>query len=117
NLVLKLLPEAVISVHVTGKNGEPVEKPNLDVTRGQIIEGRWRPGQFIGASIAGLEDGFHVDGLQPGVYYLGVRGTRLSDQTPEKQRREAYPLVVYYPDTSDIASAEPIKLAAGERRE
>jgi len=117
NLLIKLLPEAVITGQATDNDQEPIEFAIMDVLKEQIVQGHRHLTYFTRNSTTDQEGNFRIDGLPPGVYYVGIRGIRMDRRIPVKEAHEAFPLRVYYPDASDIASATPIKVNAGQHRE
>jgi hypothetical protein len=116
-ILVKLLQEAVITGKVTGKDQEPIEGAVLHLVKEQIVQGR-RELKFVQARAETDPEGnFRVDGLYPGVYYVGIRSARMDRQTKAAPVEEAYPDLIYYPGVTDTASATPIHVQAGQNQE
>ena len=116
-VVLKLMPEGVISGHVEA-NGEPLENVPLKVFAWRIAEGRKRWEMRSGATSD--EDGsFRVANLTPGSYYVAAGPSldfNISLVPSSEARQTGYP-EVFYPSAPDIESSTPIELAAGQHVE
>jgi len=117
HLVLKLLPEGVITGHVVGDHRESIEHAIVDVLEQRIVHGQREIKLAPAGAITNPEGDFRIDGLAPGVYYVRIRGAQIDRRSPEARQHKSYPLANLYPDVDDIASATPIKLSAGEHRE
>jgi len=117
-LILKLEPECVIAGVVLGDGGEPLEGAAVQVLEERVISGR-RELMQTRNGVRTDEDGlFRIAGLRSGRYFVSVAagdagrrvlGARSSNVI------QAYPLVSYFPGVTDIASATPIDLVAGQR--
>jgi hypothetical protein len=117
-LVLKLLPECVIAGEVMSDDGEPVEGATVEVLQEHISNGRRYLTQTQARrSVHTDEDGlFRIGGLEAGRYFVSVKAVdvrrfALGEQT---NTNRAYPLVAYYPGVTDVDSAMPFDLAAGQ---
>ena len=117
-LILKLVPECVITGEVKNDQGEPVEGATVDALMAQIINGRRELTAFRG-SVTTNEDGlFRIGGLQSGRYFVSVKASTVARRVLGAQAGSAnrtYPLVSYFPGGTDIASATPFDLAPGQR--
>ncbi len=116
-LVLKLEPECAISGEVTDENGDPVEGVAVEALAWRIIEGR-RQLMPARGSVRTDEDGlFHMAGLESGKYVLTVKAAAAARRLLGAQSSKAsqsYPMVVYYPGVTDMASATPINVTPGQ---
>ena len=122
SVVLKLVPEAVITGHVTDANGEPLEGVALKISGLQRTNGR-RQLQPVGQeqdepqSLNTNEDGeYRIAGLTPGSYYVvAVPYSSNHDQAQSMGLpKVSYP-VTYYPGVAELAEAAPVQLSAGQR--
>jgi hypothetical protein len=117
-IVLKLTPESVISGRVTNVSGVPLEHVPLSLTYLNVREGRrrWEPKGQANSDDNGR---FRFANLLPGAYYIsaGPYTPRLEALFDIEQRpKTGYP-VAYYSGSPDLASASPIRLAAGQQAE
>ncbi|HEY6307422.1 MAG TPA: carboxypeptidase-like regulatory domain-containing protein [Candidatus Angelobacter sp.] len=117
-IILKLAPEVVIAGHVTGQDEEPLEGASMQVLGFREIEGR-QVLMPVRGDVRTDEDGnFRIAGLPSGRYYLAVRAGNLARRVLGAQTRkapEAYPAIVYYPGTADLAAATALDLAPGQK--
>lgn len=131
-LVLKLIPEAVISGQVTGPDEEPVEGARIEVLASRVVHGqqelipthrrRMGFGPAFFPSVRTDEDGnFRVSGLPAGNYYVVVNTTSLPRRNAQAfasdsaaKENTAYPAVVYQPGVTDFESAMPVSVSAGQ---
>jgi len=116
-VILKLLPEGVISGIVTGSEGEPVEGVQLQLHYQQIMNGRkqWT----VRGGTGNNEDGeFRIANLMPGTYYLSAQppARRVVRGARPRQAGEGY-APMFYSGAADLASAAPIVVQAGGRAE
>jgi Carboxypeptidase regulatory-like domain len=111
-VLLKLTPESIISGHI-GSGGEPVEGVPVKLISPRIREGRkvWEPS---GYATPDEEGNFRISGLLPGIYYVAVgpSTSMLRIDTQASGYSE-----VFYPGVSDIGSATPFDLPAGQQVE
>jgi protocatechuate 3,4-dioxygenase beta subunit len=123
-VVLKLVPEAIITGHVTDANGEPLEGVTLRVSGVQHMNGRRQlqpmlQDQEEPQTWATNEDGeYRVAGLAPGSYYISaVPYSANHDQAQSLGiPKVAFP-VTYYPGAAELNDATPLQLSAGQRAE
>jgi uncharacterized protein (DUF2141 family) len=115
--VLQLLPEGVITGHITNTKGEPIEDSPVRILKEKIVDGRKRWEAVAQANCD--EDGqFRVAGLVPGKYFLSVGpnlpggGHMLRRSRPVRQ--EGFGLM-FYPGVSELEAASPIVIAGGEQ--
>ena len=119
-VVLKLAPTAAVGGTILGNGEEPLEGVQVSLLLWKVLNGR-RQLVSEGAITASDEDGnYRISGLVPGRYYLqinasGASRTILGAQTANGG--ETYPAGIYFPAGNDVASAEPLDLAAGQYKE
>lgn len=119
-LVLKLAPEAVISGRVTGQDEEPLEGAGVQVLAFASIEGRQVLTPVRGEVRTDEDGNYRIASLPSGRYYLAVKAgnvTRRVLGARAPKGPEAYPAVLYYPATADLAAATAVDLAPGQRME
>ncbi len=113
-VLLKLTPESVIYGHVQNVGGEPIEHLPVKVVAARIVEGkkRW---EVVG-SVATNEDGeFRIANLPAGSYYVEAGPSwRFLGPVSSQQRPEGYP-ALFYGGASELNSATPIQLGAGQQ--
>ncbi len=116
-VVIKLMPEGVITGQVTDAEGEPLEGVQIMVMHSEIANGTRRVVPS-GRGQATDEDGnFRVGGLAPGKYYLAAKAINLDRRVlgaMSGNRRQAYPSVLYYPAAPDLEGASPLDLTAAQ---
>jgi hypothetical protein len=111
---LKLTPEGVIFGRINS-DGQPVEQVPVKLISPRIRDGRkvWEQSGYA----TGDEDGdFRISGLLPGAYYVAVGPTSSLSSLGINAKASGYS-EVFYPGVSDIASAAPFELAAGQQVE
>lgn len=109
---IRLLPEAVIAVHVTNDRGEAVEGAALRVTHSTVSNGHqiWEAVQGRNTDDAGNS---RIADLLPGKYYVAVQAQRpVPLGSPDS--REGYPGIVYYGGSTDRSTASPVEVKAGQ---
>ena len=114
-VILKLLPEGVVSGVVTGTDGEPVEGVTLVPHFQQIMNGR-RQWEFGQATTSNEDGEFRIANLLPGTYFLSARPQpkRVVRGRQPRQSDEGY-APVFYSAAPDLASATPIVIQPGAR--
>jgi hypothetical protein len=123
-VVLKLVPEAVITGRVTDAGGEPLEGVTVRVSGVQHTSGRRQlqpllQDQEEAQTWTTNEDGeYRVAGLMPGSYYISV--VPYSSDRDQAQSmgipKVAFP-VTYYPGVAELNDATSLQLSAGQRAE
>jgi hypothetical protein len=117
-MVLKLEPESMITGQVTDESRDPVEGAIVDVIAEQIVDGRRQLQTPDGRNVHTDDDGrFLMAGLPPGKYILRVKAGNGARRSPGGQAGNAgqsYPLQVFFPGVTDLASATAIDLVAGQ---
>ena len=101
---LQLYPQSVITGRVVDEEDEPVERIMVQVAvlrGGQLTPMQGGPTNDLGE--------FRISGLGAGNYYLVTQGM----QRGTTKDRRGY-LTTYYPSTSEMATAVPVVLRAGQ---
>ena len=113
SLVLKLIPEGVISGHIQSANGEAIENLTVRVYRSQIVDGRmrWMP---TGGGSTNADGEFRIAELKPGTYHLEAGPSGFSPEAVLSAKvRDAYPALLY-PGVDDLNAATPLEIAPGQ---
>ena len=112
SMVLRLTAQAAIEGTVLDDQGAPVENTFIQLVRQQVVNGRR---QFHVAAGGGTDETgyFRLFGLQAGRYYIGIT-PHVNDVRRAKSMAYA-PL--YYPNTTEIAAAQPFDLKAGDEQQ
>jgi len=118
-IVVKLVPECIISGTVVDSEGEPIENAAIEALVSRMNDGRMALVQTHSPMRDRTdEDGnFRMGGLGPGKYYVSVTpGPAAQRQLggQPKAATQTYPAVVFYPSANDVASATPLDLVAGQ---
>jgi hypothetical protein len=115
--VLKLEPESTIAGEVTDENGDPVEGAAVEAVASRIVDGH-REFNPAGSYARTDEDGlFRMAGLEAGKYFLTVKASSAARQllgVQSSKVNQSYPLLIYFPGVTDMASATPFDLAPGQ---
>jgi len=116
SVVLKLVPEGIISGHVTA-DGEGIENIPVKLVHLRIIDGRRRWEQ-TGNATTDSDGEFRIASLVPGMYYaaFGPNWGPLAAVGNPKSRERGY-AEVFFPGVPDLASAAPIDLSGGQQFE
>jgi hypothetical protein len=116
-IVLKLIPEGVISGRISGDSGEPIESLPVHLLVQSVESGKWIR-QELGFANTNEEGEFRLAGLTAGKYFLfvGPGEAEPSVTQPHQQSFQGYP-AVFYSGATDFASASPIDITPGERAE
>jgi len=114
-IVVKLTPQGAIYGRITDSAGEPLENVPVRLTARNIHRGhmRWASVGYMQTD----EDGkFRIANLMPGTYYLAAGPSWEHNQLlPGGGGPKTGYSNSYYPGVSDLASASPIRLAAGQQ--
>jgi len=113
NVVVRLLPEAVISGHVENPEGEPLEWLPVRLRFTQIINGR-RMWQQAGNHSTDVDGNFHIANLKPGTYFVEVGPNQRARPLEEQDKFEVIP-ALYYPGVREMSAATPLRLLPGQR--
>jgi hypothetical protein len=111
---LKLTPEGVIFGRISS-DSQPAEGVPVKLISPRIRDGRkvWEQSGYATAD----EDGdFRISGLLPGAYYVAAGPTASLSSLGINTKARGYS-EVFYPGVSDIASAAPFEVAAGQQVE
>ena len=116
-LVVKLTPQSAIYGRVTDLAGQPIEHMPLHLTARSLREGRkmWEQRAMTESD----EDGhFRFPNLTSGTYYVAAGPL---DSEPHilaagEKAKTGFPHV-YYPGVTDLTSAQPVQLTAGQQME
>lgn len=115
--VLKLNPEAAIQGRIVDGEGEPIEGLQVELLAQEIVNGK-KQMQFRGNAQTRENGIYRFDGLRPGAYFISTSARSefgFQFQTGANDfPQQAYP-ARFYPNSPDIASAQPVELQAGEQ--
>ena len=116
-VVIKLVPEGVISGHVTGDGGEGVEEFPV-----QLLAERVENGKKTRANVHSVstndEGEFRLAELQPGKYFVFAGPSSRPENFAQGLPAGARGYVgTFYPDVADIGAANQVEIAAGQRVE
>src|SRR6266436_5776233 len=117
-VVLKLIPEGVISGQISGDGGEAVEGLLVQLMAERVENGKKTRVVLRGAQTD--EQGeFRISELQPGKYFVFVGASSRVDAfaaPPSQQGARGY-AATFYPSGNDFATANPVEVAAGQHAE
>jgi Carboxypeptidase regulatory-like domain len=117
-VVVKLVPEGVISGHISGDRGEPVEGFPVQLVGERVENGRRTRAMLQGAR-TNDEGEFRIAELQPGKYFVFLGPSSRPEvgffQGPQTGAR-GYP-AAFYPGVTEMSSANPVEVAAGQHVE
>ena len=108
---LRLYPNARISGHITGKNGEPVQGVTVQLMSAKVEQGRKKWG-IKGIFKTGSDRAFKINDLRRGHYILLAASHPLPAMVWNAPPEVSAP--AYYPDSEDMSSAQIIDLKAGQ---
>jgi len=117
-LVLKLVPEGILSGRIIGDNGEPIESLPVQLFFDRIENGKRTRAVSSGAS-TNEQGEFRLAELQPGAYFLFVGPSSAPAIFPtsfSQAGARGYP-GAFYPGVPDLASAAPIEITPGKHAE
>jgi hypothetical protein len=117
-VVLKLIPEGVISGHISGDGGEEVEGLSVQLMAERVENGKRTRVILKGASTDERGE-YRIADLQPGKYFVFVGASNRMEAfaaTPTQQGARGY-AATFYPNGNDFATANPVEVAAGQRAE
>ena len=113
NVVVRLVPEAVISGHVENPEGEPLNGLPVRLRFAQIVNGR-RMWQQQGSRQTDDDGNFHIANLRPGTYFVQVGPNPRARPVGEQDKSEVIP-ALYYPGVRELSAATPLRLLPGQR--
>jgi hypothetical protein len=111
-VVLKLMPEGIVTGVITGDDGEPLEGVRVRLKRQVISNGRknWEERSQATSN----EDGeYRVANLVPGTYYLLAEAQRPATPRAPSEPSLGY-APAYYPGAPDASSAAAIEVRGGQ---
>ncbi len=111
DVVLKLVPSAVIRGRITDDRGLPIENLQVKLFRRPLAPSTTAPEQAGSVQTNDLGN-FRIPDLPPGAYYLLIDPLNTSFHFIDKGVPTGFPRV-YYPGVPDISAAMPIKVSAG----
>jgi len=112
NIDLKIQRGGVIAGHVLNEDGEPFTNVRVEAMTYMRFSGRRR---LVPAGSAQTDDRgeYRIHDLWPGTYYLLCLPQNRYDPTPAaSEPKQAY-ASVYYPTSSSVDSATPLKITSG----
>ena len=112
---LKLVPQSAIYGRVTDASGQPLEHVPLRLNSRNVREGH-KHWESRGMTESDEDGHFRFANLMPGTYYLAAGPSYVETRLlPAGEKPKAGFPSVYYPGVSDLASASPIQLTAGQQ--
>jgi len=117
-VLLKLVPEGVISGQISGDGGEAVEGLSVQLMAERVENGKKTRAVLRGAQTDEQGD-FRLAELQPGKYFVFVGASSRVDAfsaPPSQQGARGY-AATFYPSGNDFASANAVEVAAGQHAE
>jgi hypothetical protein len=113
-VTIKLVPEGVIAGRVVNEQGEPLEGIKITATDPRVVNGRktWQISARVSTNDLGE---FRIAGLKPGSYFISTaaKGQPIEMLPEVFQDNNGYP-PVYYPGTTEVASATPLQIIPGK---
>lgn len=115
-VVLKLVPEGVISGRIENRSGEGIENMPIRLIYFHVMNGH-RQWEQLGNTNTNDDGEFRVGKLMPGWYYVvaGPSAESVFFGNPGSKGREAVFPEVFYPGVRELDSATPIQLAPGQQ--
>jgi carboxypeptidase family protein len=110
DIVIKLMPQAVITGRIVDEDNDPVAKVQVQILRYGYVQGKRQllPAEPVLSNDLGE---YRINGLSAGKYHvIAISHSRSS--LPLGSAEETYP-PVYYPGTNDPATAMQLDVAAG----
>lgn len=128
SLVLRVMPEAIISGKIIDENGEPVRSGGITIYRQNNDAGISRIDQVQSANTDD-QGTYEAANLQPGTYFVGVKASAWYEVHPataivgpsappsvDQSLDVVYP-TTYYGDVTEADEATPIPVRSGDRLE
>lgn len=109
NVVLRLIPSAVIAGRVTTEGDEPLPNVSLQAMK-YVYQGDKRQLADAGTSTTNDRGEYRIWGLAPGKYYIRATHPRAMAVRPGSQ---VY-VPIFYPGVSDLSRTQPIELHPGD---
>ena len=117
-VVLKLIPEGVITGHISGDGGEPVEDLSIRILAERIENGK-KMRVIVKGATTDEQGEYRIADLQPGKYLVFVAASnnfQAFPAPPTQQSVRGY-VGTFYPNGSDFATANAVEVAAGQHAE
>jgi len=117
-VVLKLIPEGVISGQISGDGGEAVEGLSVQLMAERVENGK-RTRVVLHGAQTDEQGEFRIAELQPGKYFVFVGASNRIEAfaaPPSQQGARGY-AATFYPSGNDLATANPVEVAAGQHAE
>ena len=111
DLVVALLPGAVIAGHVANEQGQPLPGASIHAMRVSYPRGT-RELEDVAQTSTSLAGEYRFTGLTPGNYFLRAAYTPKLEARPGSSRLAYVPIC--YPGTIDFSACLPLALRAGE---
>jgi hypothetical protein len=112
NVVVRLVPEAVISGHVESPEGEALDGLPVRLRFGQVVNGR-RMWQQQGTRPTDEDGNFRVANLKPGTYFVEIGPNSRGRRSGQRNKSEVIP-ALYYPGVRELSAATPVRLLPGQ---
>ncbi|MGH9632070.1 MAG: carboxypeptidase regulatory-like domain-containing protein, partial [Bryobacteraceae bacterium] len=114
DLVIKMIPHAVVTGKVTDSDGDPVLRASVQALRTRYFRGK-RQLMPVGRAEANDLGEYRIFGLSPGKYYFSVSVPQYNFRGPQRSSggRESGYAATFYPGVADPAQAGAIELSAG----
>ncbi|HWX56860.1 MAG TPA: carboxypeptidase-like regulatory domain-containing protein [Verrucomicrobiae bacterium] len=112
-VTLKLLPQGIVLGHVADSSGEAIEGATIGMFRFAVRDGLKQREQ-LQSQQTDEEGNFRMANLYPGSYFISVHARSNVFLADASTTRLGYPATVYYPSATDMASARPVQVAAGQ---
>jgi hypothetical protein len=111
NITLRLTPTGVIFGRITDTDGDPIRFAEVDLLRYSYKDGKKQP---ITVQFRPTDDrgSYRIYDVPPGTYYVEARASA-PFETSLLRPTQGY-ATMFYPASRDVATAEAIRLAAGE---
>lgn len=117
-VLLKLIPQAVITGHVSDANGEALENVPVAITSTVIEDGR-KQRREMGSGTTDEDGEFRLAGLRPGRYFLSAGpslGFAYTPYRPAMKLSSGYART-WYSGAQSRSEATPISVTAGQHAE
>lgn len=120
DLLLRMLPMAVITGRVVDEDGDPL--PNFGVSLGRKKPGKATDAEALGGERTNDLGEYRISGLFPGQYFISIApapdfanlGHPAKGSPDLESKPDTSYLTTYYPGTTDSTQASAITLRAGD---
>jgi hypothetical protein len=117
DVLVKLIPQAVIAGKVTDRDGDPMDKARVTAYRKVLTAGRWRL-QYVQTATAALDGAYQIGGLAAGKYYVSAEDSDtamgMPPGEPGRPGHEERYVITYHPSALDASTAVAVGVGAGE---